>query len=459
MLTKLKILIFTSLGVVIFTGVAQAVSLEWVKRYAGSGAKIDVASAIATDSAGNVYVTGWSQGATSDYDFVTIKYSPTGIQRWVQRYNGPGNGSDKSFAMVVDASGNVYVTGESSGGTATRNDWATIKYSTNGQRLWVKRVSYPDNQTTCDTPKAIAVDNNGNCYVTGSHNTELDSCGFLTIKYDTNGNKLWEHQVESGFHYMSRAIDIVVHADGNVYVTGEDGDAELVGIRTYKFDIYGKVLWSQYYVLPAIHNGIYTFAYPAAIALDRTGNVYITGHAHDYNEGREFHDYLTIKYSTNGTQLWASRYNGTGNGDDSAEKIAIDQAGNVYVTGKSYGGAATGSDFVTVKYNTNGTQQWARRYSGPGAGGDEPTGLALDAAGNAYITGILSVGMTNSEDCATIKYNSQGDLVWSRRYNGPANRNDRAKAIAVDSKGNVFVTGHSFQPSTGYDFNTIKYVQ
>jgi hypothetical protein len=88
------------------------------------------------------------------------------------------------------------------------------------------------------------------------------------------------------------------------------------------------------------------------------------------------------------TQQWAARYNGTGNNFDLASTIVTDNSGNVYVTGESRNDTAHGSeDYVTIKYNSSGEQQWAARYNGPGNGFDEATAIAIDRFGNVYVTG------------------------------------------------------------------------
>ena len=106
---------------------AQKVDTAWVRRYNGSVNGHDYATDIAVDGSGNVYVTGFSAGSGTTYDYATIKYHPTGDTAWVRRYNGPGNFIDHGNAIAVDGSGNVYVTG-SSYGSGTDYDYATIKY-------------------------------------------------------------------------------------------------------------------------------------------------------------------------------------------------------------------------------------------------------------------------------------------------------------------------------------------
>ncbi|MDH5185608.1 MAG: SBBP repeat-containing protein, partial [candidate division WOR-3 bacterium] len=163
--------------------------------------------------------------------------------------------------------------------------------------------------------------------------------------------------------------------------------------------------------------------------------------------------YATIKYGSDGEEKWVRRYNGPENSYDEAYAIAVDDSGNVYVTGKSY---ATNYDYATIKYNPEGNSLWVRTYKGPGNGIDVAQAIAVDDSGNVYVTG-RSTGSGTGNDYATIKYNPEGDALWVRRYNGPANGSDGAQAIAVDEAGNVYVTGGSTGSGTGCDYATIKY--
>jgi hypothetical protein len=157
------------------------------------------------------------------------------------------------------------------------------------------------------------------------------------------------------------------------------------------------------------------------------------------------------------TQAWVRRYNGPGNGDDRAHDLALDSQGNVYVTGASEG-SGTGFDYATLKYSPSGQLLWAKRYNGPGNGSDSAYALALDSQGNVYVTG-RSEGSGTDYDYATRKYSPSGDLLWAKRYNGPGNSHDFAYALALDSQGNVYVTGASWGSGTGYDYATIRYSQ
>ncbi|MCH7761494.1 SBBP repeat-containing protein, partial [candidate division TA06 bacterium] len=266
----------------------------WVKSFNGPGNGLDESRALAVDTSGNVYVTGWSDSDTSiieNLDFVTIKYSSIGDTVWVRRYNGPGNGSDRASALDVDDSGNVYVTGWSTG-IGTDFDYATIKYSSIGDTIWTRRYD-----VTVDLSNALSVDDSGNVYVTGN---------VATIKYSNIGSTVWVRG------YAGNDLDI--DDFGNVYITGTSG--------TIKFNSIGDTIWARGFT-------------GNAITVDGLGNVYVTGMSGN--------DYVTIKYTSIGNPLWVRRYNGPGNNFDQANALALDAFGNVYVTGMSLG-SSTSSD-------------------------------------------------------------------------------------------------------------------
>ena len=117
------------------------------------------------------------------------------------------------------------------------------------------------------------------------------------------------------------------------------------------------------------------------LAVDPAGNVFVTGLSETTNSAA---DYLTIKYTATGLPLWTNRYNGPGNGLDAAQSLAVDDAGNAYITGQSLGG---NFDYATLKYAPDGTPDWTARLLPTGAFDDDADDVAVDAAGNVYVTG------------------------------------------------------------------------
>mgnify|MGYP002682558241 CR=1 FL=1 len=199
------------------------------------------------------------------------------------------------------------------------------------------------------------------------------------------------------------------------------------------------------------------------IKTDSCGNVYVAGNS-DSTASFNNIDFIIIKYGPNGDTLWIRKYNGidtTNIREDYVSDMTIDAAGNVYVTGRSmnkYGNF----DYATVKYNSNGVQQWVQRYNGTGNSSDYVSSVVVDSFGNVYVAGY-SFGIGTGYDYVTIKYNSNGVQQWVQRYNGHGNGNEGVNSLALDSQGNVYVTGgcdlNGGIGKEDTDYLTIKYSQ
>ena len=427
---------------------AQTVDTAWVRRYNGPADTTDEAYAVAVDGSGNVYVTGKSWGSGTDYDYATIKYKPDGDTVWVRRYNGLADSTDEAYAVAVDSSGNVYVTGYSEG-TGTNYDYATIKYYPNGDTAWVRRYDGPLNNV--DEAMDIAIDDSNNVYVTGYSVGSGTGYDYATIKYEPNGDTAWARRYNGPGNSVDAAHAIIVDDSGNVYVTGESfGSGTDYDYATIKYKPDGDTAWVRRYNGPDNVGDV-----ASAIVLDSSGNVYVTGSGcwSEYPW-----DYVTIKYYSNGDTAWVRGYNGSTNGNDRASDIAVDDSGNVYVTGYS-DSTGTSQDYLTIKYDSSGNTLWMKRYNCAN-GTDKPTAIAVDSSNNIYVTGHCGCGGMTVFDYVTIKYYANGDTAWLRKYHGPVEKGyDYAYALALDSAGNVYVTGASQDSDTIYDYCTIKYVQ
>jgi len=420
---------------------------EWVQRYNGPGNSFDYAYKIDIDNFGNIYVAGHSAGIGSSYDYTIIKYNSSGVQQWFQRYNGPGNSQDDAQDLKVDASGNIYVTGNSVG-IGTNYDYATIKYNSLGIQQWVQRYNGPINGT--DVATSIAIDNSGNVYVTGRSDGIGNVYDYATIKYNSLGIQQWVQRYNGPGNFSDQANSIGVDNSGNVYVTGWSvGNGTSIDYATIKYNTGGVQQWIQRF--NGTGNGE---DFGNKLILDNSGNVYVTGRSVGASTGI---DYATVKYNSSGIQQWVQTYNGPGNVFDEASSITIDGSGNVYVSGNSVGNTG-GRDYAIIKYNNSGLSQWVQRYNGIGNGEDFARDLIVDNLGNVYVTGS-SEGNGSNYDYATIKYNSSGALQWLQRYNGAGNGSDYSNSIGIDNFNNVYITGYSVGNGSDYDFTTIKYSQ
>ena len=419
---------------------------DWIARYNGPANSIDIPCAIVVSSSGNVYVTGCSKGKNTDIDYATVAYNSSGKRLWVARYNGSADSKDRACAIAVSSSEIVYVTGCSEG-SGSFYDYATIAYDSLGNQLWVSRYNGPGNFRDC--AQAVAVSESGNVYVTGWSEGSRTNYDYATVAYDGFGNQLWVARYDGPANMRDYAHAIASDAMGNVYVTGVSyGDETYSDFATVAYDGFGKQLWVARYDGPANEKD-----YACDLAIDSSGSTYVTG----WSKGNGTnYDYATVAYDSNGKQRWVSRYNAPTDFHDYAKAIAVNPSGNIFVTGWSEG-SRTAYDYATVAYDRSGKQIWVSRYNGPANFRDYAEAIAIDPSGNVYVTGGSgSFVNETSYDYATVAYDSAGNQLWVSRYNGAANADDLARAIAIDSKGAVYVTGWIHR-TTYSDFVTMRY--
>ncbi|HUN65279.1 MAG TPA: T9SS type A sorting domain-containing protein [Bacteroidota bacterium] len=256
----------------------------------------------------------------------------------------------------------------------------------------------------------------------------------------------WVARFNSGLKKgASQAVAMTNDDSDNVYVTGWVTRAGTgADIVTIKYTTDGAQVWSKYFTSSGNHPDK-----PTAIAVDSGGYVYVSGSV----SGANGLDYVLLKYKKDGSDTaWVRTYNGPGNGDDNATALAVNDSGNVYVTGWSLG-AGTGLDYATLKYDINGNLKWVARYSGAGAKSDSALAMALRGFTDLYVTGA---SVDTTYDYLTIKYNAAtGDTVWTAVYKGPGN--DIPRAVLFNGASNLYVTGSTQGIGTGNDILTLHY--
>jgi uncharacterized delta-60 repeat protein len=369
--------------------------------------------------------------------------------QWQTRYSSAGSNVDRAEDLAMDAAGNVYVTGIGVG-VSGNFDYVTIKYNTLGVQQWKSEYNGPGN--SLDEAHAITIDTSGNVYVTGwSYGGATTGYDYATVKYNSAGVQQWASRYNNATNGTDEAWDIAVDYAGNVFVTGSsDGAGSTSAAATVRYNSAGVQQYAKRFngTGGGINAGYSIYVNPT------TGDTYFAGYT--YTGAASDFDFITIKYNLAGVQQWATQYNGPDGKYDEARAIAVDAAGNVYVTGYSQTAVLTNYDYATVKYNSTGVQQWVQRYNGTGNDYDRANAIKLDATGNVYVTG-RSIGLGTAEDIETIKYDNSGNQKWTARYNGPSNGYDEGKDITVDVSGNVYVTGYSYDTLSNNDYATIKY--
>jgi hypothetical protein len=355
------------------------------------------------------------------------------VEDWVARYNGPGNLDDWSYKHVTDSSGNIFVLSRINNGTD--DDVAVIKYNNDGIEQWIATYASASN----DDEKILdfAVDLSGNVYVIG-FTDDGTSWVYFIVKFNAAGAQAWVKFPDISL----RAIE--VDSAGFFYVAGNYWTVSNDDYLTAKYSSDGTQIWAQTYNGPGD-----SWDYVEAIALDSDGNVFVTGITR-VGMGRDFG---TVKYDNDGNYKWVAFYNSSGNQWDWADRIATDSSGNVYVNG-TYNETADGSDaYATVKYDTEGNEVWARTYISGVEPYNSPLGLDVDESGNVCVTGYTYDG--SNADFGTVKYDTDGNELWSATYSSPGDNWDVASEAVIAPDGSVYVTGYSIR--TNSDITTIKY--
>ncbi|MBZ0203294.1 MAG: T9SS type A sorting domain-containing protein [Ignavibacteria bacterium] len=187
---------------------------------------------------------------------------------------------------------------------------------------------------------------------------------------------------------------------------------------------------------------------PAGIVSDANGNVYIGGTSAGNGRDRSsLYEYVTFKYSPGGQLLWLRRYNGNPSEIDEVYDLNINAFSDVFVTGSSSLLPDITYDWATIKYNSNGDEQWIRTYGNPGWSNYEaPRVMKIDGNSNIFIAGNI-VATGTSGDMAVIKYSTGGQLLWQRIYNRLDSTTEKAGDMVLDNSGNIYVVGCSLGPA------------
>ena len=304
-------------------------SLLWEKRYNGLGSGNNIAFFSTTDDSLNVYISGKIQISTNVTAISTIKYNKDGVQQWIKQFNGNSTGNNIPNALAVNKNtGNIYITGYIS--TLNQGkDIVILKYNRNGSLMWQKTINGLYNGD--DVANAIMIDSSENVYISGYITTGANNnVDFITAKYSTSGDSIWVkyYSGAGGGADISRAI--TVDNQGNCYVTGESFAG--VGLVNYEivticYSSSGLQKWISHYNKNnncCIHKSI-------SLASDNNGNIIAGGSSTGDNN---FNDFIVLKYNViNGNQNGIYRYRFPGTNNNDVKAMATDNSGNCYLTG------------------------------------------------------------------------------------------------------------------------------
>ncbi len=267
----------------------------WIQQFGTSAS--DVANGIAVDTGGNIYITGDTDGSlgganAGHSDAWLTKYDSSGNRLWLHQY-GTANG-EESNDVAVDSAGNIFLAGNTSIYSSDISDpnqeyvvnqdgWVA-KYDNGGNQLWLQQLI----TNGYDTYNRVAVDSAGNVYIAGNSDGlggEVSGINYaLVAKYDTSGNSLWIE--DFGSYNYNQSYGIAVNSAGSVYITGINIDTHSGGSSSWvtKYDSIGHQLWKQDFGSSSLYNRA-SAENSYGIALDSTGNFYLTGNIYNLVDG------------------------------------------------------------------------------------------------------------------------------------------------------------------------------
>jgi len=448
--------------------------------------------AVTTDGAGNVYASGYygshiffaNDSLTSPDSLATnfqqnvflAKYDATGKVLWAK--SGTGDYASYATAVTTDKNNNVYMAGYfrshkiTFGGMSATNstygkyDIFLVKYDKDGNIQWLKSWGGSDN----DEANAVKADANGNVTITGFFASTTFNFGLIPLtnvstdghsdvfvmQVDANGKEIW------GLSYGGSDDDIAsaitVDASNNVYVAGyfnspslifssvtlgNDSNISTQDVFLAKFSSAGIPSW-------AVKAGGGQVDEPSALTCDASGNLYMTGRysskllslgSKKYGNIGSY-DVFVAKFDGTGNITWSSV--GNGDGDDESRGIVVDGSGNVFVTGTfdsrklQFGGTSLstrgGSDMFIVKYNADGSMDFAKQA---GNDGDETANaIAVDNSGYIYVVGAYNSTIVSFDSPPVIGGNGTDDMYLAKMDN-----KDAAGVDIVSNNG----SSHSFK--------------
>ena len=376
---------------------------------------VDVSYGAATDSEGNVYLTGTTSGtlegnSSGGFDVWVAKYNRQGQEIWRQQFGT--SGGDRSYGIEIDNEDNIFLAGGTSGNLFGQRDsaeadaWVAKLNGNTGSIIWGRQYGEDTTGGNSNGSFDLAVDEEGSVYASGlsirestlpreQFDFDLEDDSFV-IKFDTNGNQEWFTLIDTFFFNESYGID--VDNQGNVYATG----------------------WTQF--------------------LNR-----------ESDPGRNLlkYDYWLARLDSDDGEIESTQqFNSGGNGLDFAWDVETDSQGNAVVSGWTTGNFAgrDGSyDPFLAKYNPDGTQQWVRQF---GTSADDAVYTAsfdIDSEDNIYVTGYTNSNLGGPNqggyDTWVVKYDPEGNQLWSQQLGTSDREYEYGTDVAANDFGEVFVTG------------------
>jgi hypothetical protein len=415
--------------------VFSQLSPQWSNLYFHLGQNGYADKMIVNDS-GNVYVTGvWSKldsAMSSYYTIMTVKYSPTGNILWTKdHFHGYPFVGAPCTDFMFDRIGQIVTCGWLEDHTYSGYKFLSLKYSPGGTLIYEKSflpTGYISGQGSCMT-----IDPFNNTIIAGLVNDSSNSLDIGMVKLDATGNIIWSTSYDNFLHTEQIPYAIKSDSLGNLYLCGRTWEA----VQNYdwivqKYDSSGSLIWTDTFNGPG-GNGP---DMATDIVFDSSGFIYVSGFG---NYPVHEIDAVLIKYDTSGNKIWVNHF------DEGLQKWEEPQwikyvNSRFYCAGRSLDVNNT-NDYFIYSCDTDGNLCWIKSYDYSNHVDDYSNGFAIDHSSNCYLTGWTN---SNGRDLWTLKTDSSGSVLWNYTLDNSSHVGDFGNDIVVDNNGNAYVTGSTY---------------
>ncbi len=417
-------------------------TLLWEKKYNGNlinsfASPVD----LQFDRKGNIILLGYggrveNNVAVND-SLLIMKYSSFGFRVWTAETNN--DSIIYKAHCFIDDSNNIFISGES---TAFSHQIKFVKYNDQGKLIW--NSSYFD-KNYYYTAIGVVTNLNGQHFVTASATTLNFNSKWFTIMLDKDGQQKWGKYENKDSSSNVYETPLLIKSDDNfISVLGYENKNDFSNFFLTKYDSNGNKISEQSYIDT-------TNEFVQKVALDNLDNLYTAGFIQNPDK-----IYL-IKFDSNGNKTWSNNFLSGGiKGTNTGMDLVLNDSEYIFLTSEDSSKKAGINEVITSKYDiANGKEIWTVRSNEYSQ--HHVTSMLVDNQSYTFLTGWIQNGKGDNKDYITVKFNSQGQLLWGCRYYGPANSTDIPKAIAIDNEGSVYVTGESMGINSNLDFATIKY--
>ncbi|NJL02325.1 MAG: hypothetical protein HC838_01980 [Spirulinaceae cyanobacterium RM2_2_10] len=357
---------------------------------------------------------------------------------WIKQLGTAGE--DDAYSIAVTDDDRIYLAGYTSGSLAGENaggnDAWLAQYDADGNQRWLCQLGGAGD----DEANGVAVSPSGQIYIIGyTYNTPPETTNgdrytaAWLARYDAQGNRHWYRDL--GTTVPQIATSLAIAPDGTLYITSytaPEHDDWQVWLGRYAAD--GEELWRR-------SLGYHSEEIVAYVAVGRTGQVYLVSNA------------LSPLATISEPPVWLACYNEVGEpqwhhaigsiDETSCSGIAVDADENIYVAGFSDRPTTDHRCAWLAKYDRHGQPLWQQDLGS--IEDEESTGIAVDAAGNAYLAGFTYGAIAGENagdaDAWVACYSPDGTLSWAQQIGTEGE--DGCNAVAVDAKGRVYVAGYT----------------